>query len=213
MINYTEQETLFTLIANKLKQNVSCYAFGGTAMMYYGYKDETKDIDVVFESADEHAAFIEAIKSIGFKETSPIQIYVPEKLQDKTKPIMFSFEDYRIDVFLKYIFRTALNQKIKNDMYAVHEYKGKKTLTLKVMKKEHIVQLKAITERDKDFEDILTILEKEKQFDWQYLIDEAIWQHNNGDSWMLLDIEKTLTELKKYILIPEKYFKQLYAAK
>jgi hypothetical protein len=32
------------------------------------------------------------------------------------------------------------------------------------------------------------------------------------DSWALLDTDKTLTELKKYFFIEEKYFKQLYSA-
>jgi hypothetical protein len=38
------------------------------------------------------------------------------------------------------------------------------------------------------------------------------FRHQRGDSWALLDTEKTLTELKKYFFIEEKYFKQIYSA-
>ena len=72
--------------------------------------------------------------------------------------------------------------------------------------------LKGVTERDKDFEDILTIIRKDKDFDWQYFIDEVIWQFNHGDKWVLIDVEKMMKELKKYIFIEEKYFKQIYKA-
>ena len=81
-----------------------------------------------------------------------------------------------------------------------------------MLSKEYIVQLKSITERERDFEDILTIIRKEKNFDWQYIINEVIWQYRHGDSWALLDTEKMLKELKKYIFVEEKYLKRLYAA-
>jgi hypothetical protein len=125
---------------------------------------------------------------------------------------MFKRDDYRFDLFTKKIFRTQLSLRMKEDLYAIHEFRQKHTLTINVLRKEHIVQLKAITERDKDFEDILTIIRKEKRFDWQYLIDEAIWQHQHGDSWQILDMEKMLQELKKYVLIEKKYFDRLYEA-
>ena len=91
-----------------------------------------------------------------------------------------------------------------------NEFKGKKTLIVKVLRKEHIVQLKSITERDKDFEDIINIASKEKDFDWDYLINEVLWQHKNGDSWALLDMEKTLKALKEYVFIEEKFIRKLY---
>ena len=95
---------------------------------------------------------------------------------------------------------------------ALDEFKEKHTLKIKVLKTEHIIQLKAITERKNDFDDIRTILKNDKNFDWQYLIDETIWQHRHGDSWAVLDIEKIIQELKKYIFIEEKYLGQLYKA-
>ena len=48
MINITDQNELFNLIGAKLDEKVECLAIGGSAMMFYGAKTETKDVDLVF---------------------------------------------------------------------------------------------------------------------------------------------------------------------
>jgi len=212
MITHNDQMSLFKLISNRIKKDIEVYAFGGNAMMFYGYKDETKDIDLFFEDNALRSEFIEAIKDIGFEESSPKTIYIPEKLRDKHRPLMFKRGDVRFDLFVKKIFQTVLSPQMKDDFYAMHEFKDKNDLKIKVLRKEHIVLLKAVTERQTDFDDIRNIVSKEKNFDWQYLIDETIWQHRHGDSWAVLDIEKIIQELKKYIFIEEKYLGQLYKA-
>lgn len=210
MITQEDQLELFRIISNEIKTSIDCFAFGGTAMMFYGYQDETKDIDLLFNDEKSRKIFIETIEKIGFKEFSPMKIYPLEKLREKNRPLMFIRDDYRFDLFVKKIFKTKISKRMKDDLFALHEFKGEKKFTIKVVRKEHIVQLKSVTERDKDFEDILTIIKKEKNFDWKYLIDETIWQHKNGDSWAIIDVEKTLSELKKYnIFIEKKYFDQL----
>jgi len=212
MITHRDQLQLFTLISRQLKKDVECWAFGGTAMMFYGFKGETKDIDVLFEDDKSKAQFIAVITGMGFKESSPMGIYIPEKLKDKSKPVMYKREDYRMDLFAGKIFRTNLSPRMKEDKFAVHDFKDNQTLRINVFRTEHIVLLKGITERKNDFDDIRTILSKDSHFDWQYLVDEAIWQHEHGDSWVLLDIEKMMQGLKEYMLIEEKYFNQLYKA-
>ena len=201
---------LFRLISMNIKRDLECYAFGGTAMMFYGYKDETKDIDLLFEKDAEE--FIKALKALGFSETTPQNIYIPEKLREKDIPRMFKRDDNRFDIFSKRIFKTVISPGMKEDIFAMHEFKQNMNLKVKVLRKEHIVLLKAVTERKNDFDDIRSIVEKEKNFDWQYFIDEVLWQYKHGDSWVLLDTEKMIKELKKYVFIEEKYLKQIYAA-
>lgn len=212
MINYDDQMELFRLISSSIERDIECWAFGGNAMMFYGYKDETKDIDLLFDEIDDRAEFINAIERIGFIEGGLRNIYVPEKLRDKHKPLIYFRYDIRFDLFVKKIFKTLISPKMKDDLFAIHDFKGKHNLRVKALRKEHIVLLKAVTERQNDFDDIRTIVEKEKRFDWQYLVDEAIWQHQHGDSWILLDVEKMMKELKKYVFIEQKYLKQLYGA-
>ncbi len=210
MLTHKDQLDLFALVAKSLTKNIECYAFGGNAMMFYGYKEETKDVDLLFEEESSRQEFIRAISSLGYAETSPITIYIPEKLRDPHRPLMYKRGESRFDLFVKKIFKTLLSPNMKENVFAAHEFKGKYNLKIKVLKKEYLIILKAVTSRDKDFEDILTILQKEKDFDWPYLIEEVSWQYQHGDSWVLLDLEKVMQELKKYLFIEEKYFKQLY---
>lgn len=212
MINISEQEDLFRLLANTIGRDLSCHAFGGNAMMYYGYKEQTKDVDIVFEHNEDRKEFLNALRALGYRETSAFRIYLPEKLKDPHAPVVYRREEGRFDVFVSKIFKTLLSPRMKEDLYAVHEYKGKHTFTIKVLRREFIVLLKIITGREKDFDDIVTIVTKTKDFDWQYFIDEVIWQYQHGDSWVLLDSEKRLQELKRYVFIEEKYFQQLYKA-
>jgi len=208
MIQIGDQEQLLSLIGARVQDDTECYAFGGTAMMFQGFKDETKDIDLLFEDSKSHARFVSAIKGLGFNLFSPRGIYIPEKLREKDKPLMYVRDEARLDIFLKRIFRSQISPKMKNDVSSVHDY-GK--LRIKVLQIEQIVFLKSITDRDKDIEDILAIIQKH-DINWQYLVDEAIWQHRHGDIWALLDLEKAMHELKKETFIEQKYFNQLYKA-
>ena len=211
MITHEDQMDIFKLISKQITKDMECYAFGGTAMMFYGYKDETKDIDLLFEDESSRDEFVGALKKLGFDETTLINVYIPEKLREKNIPLMFKRGESRFDIFTKKIFKTVISPKMKEDVYAVHDFKERYNLKIKVLRKEHIVLLKAVTDRKNDFDDIRTIIEKEKNFDWQYLVDEVIWQYEHGDSWILLDVEKMMKELKQYVFIEQKYFKQLYA--
>lgn len=206
MLTQNDQQNLFQIIGNTLGRSITCYAFGGTAMMFYGYKDETKDIDILCETIEERNELIRALTVIGFKEASPFKIYIDEKLRDPHRPLMFKRDEYRFDLFVKKIFQTIMSPKMKEDLFAVHEYK---LLKVHVLRSEHIVMLKAVTERQNDFDDIRTIVTRNKYFDWQYLIDEVLWQSKHGDGWVLVDTLKMIKELKKYVFIEEKYVKRL----
>ncbi|MEK6950916.1 MAG: hypothetical protein AABX13_04305 [Nanoarchaeota archaeon] len=212
MITYQDQMELFRLLANAIKKDITCYAFGGNAMMFYGYKEETKDVDLLLEDQESRREFTLALRSLGYMETSATRIYLPEKLKDPNAPLVYKKGEGRFDLFIGSIFRTLLSPKMKEDLFAVHEFKSEHTLTVKVFNSEFIVLLKSVTSRDRDFEDIVTIVKKDKHFGWQYLIDEVLWQYQHGDSLVLLDVEKMLQELKKYVLVEEKYFKQLHQA-
>lgn len=212
MVTHNEQLNLFDAIAHSLDKDITCYAFGGTAMTFYGYKEFTKDVDFLFLTIPDRRAFIDTITQMNFKETSPLKVYIEEKLRDKHRPLMFVHGSVRFDLFVQKIFHTVISHNMEEDIYAVHEFKGKHTLKIRVLRKEHIVMLKSVTERTRDFDDIQLILEKDKEFNWQYLIDEVIWQFQNGDTWVLYDMERTLLELrKKGHFIENKYLDQLYA--
>ena len=202
---------LFRLISRNINRDITCYAFGGNAMMFYGYKDDTKDVDIVFALDAERKEFMRCLYDLGYRESSAVTVYVPEKLRDKSKPVVMKTEDGRFDLFVKKVFQTILSPAMQKEVYSVHEFQGKGKLAVQVLRKEFIVLLKSVTSREKDFEDIVTIMKKEKDFNWQFLLEEVKWQFSHGDGWVLLDVEKMMQELKEYVFIPEKWFKELYA--
>ena len=100
MITYKDQDDLFKKISDNLKKDVECYAFGGTAMMFYGYKDDTKDIDLLFNTLEDRSEFIKVLENFGYEEFSPVKIYTPEKLRDEHKPVMYKIGDSRFALFV-----------------------------------------------------------------------------------------------------------------
>ncbi len=214
MIQQEDQENLFRLISSYIKKDVICYAFGGTAMMYYGYKTVTKDIDLLFESEVSYGAFADAIIVLGYKKTSMISVYPSVLIKEKRKPEMFTRGDERFDLFLKYVFQTAFREEIKKRFFARHDYTmGKNTLTVFVLSKEDLIFLKSITQREKDFDDILTIAQKDGNINWNLVVDEALWQSRHGDGWAIMDLEQTLQRLKSIIFLKKEHFDRLYGKK
>lgn len=214
MIQQEDQENLFRLISSYIKKDVVCYAFGGTAMMYYGYKTATKDIDLLFDATEACDTFIDAISLLGYKRTSMVSVYPTNLSQEKRKPEMFTRGDERFDLFLKYVFQTAFREEMKKRFFARHDYTmGKNTLTVFVLSKDDLIFLKSITRREKDFDDILTIVQRESNVNWDLIIEEACWQSKNGDGWAILDLEETMQRLKKVIFLKKEYFERLYGKK
>lgn len=211
MINTKDQEQLFKLIASYLKKDITCYAVGGTAMMFYGYKNTTKDIDLVFETKEDLDCFIEAIKELGYVEKSIKEVYGENKLRFKNKPKMFSRGEERFDLFLNEIFGFKFSKRFKDYVKQRRDFIDKKELIINILPEEYLIILKSVTDREKDFEDIFEIVKQKKDINWDLVTDEAIEQRKNNE-WILIDLEEKMQQLKKIVLIKEKYFKKLYKA-
>lgn len=209
MINMEDQEQLFKLISNYLEKNVSCIAIGGTAMMFLGYKNATKDIDLVFKTNKDRDIFIKAIEKLGYKESSLIGIYDKKRQQNKNKPKIYSRGEERFDLFVKNVFGFKI--ELNNNFMQRNDFIEKKELNLYVISEEYLILLKSLTNREKDFEDIQGIIKEKKDINWDFIIDEAIKQKNNN-SWILIDLEETMQKLSKIIFIKKKYFKRIYEA-
>ncbi len=176
MINVEDQNELFKLIASYLKKDISCIAIGGTAMMFSGYKNTTKDIDLVFQNNKDRDNFIDAIKELGYKEISLIKIYDKKRLKSKTKPKIFTRGEERFDLFTKDVFGFKL--ELNNNFIEKDDFIDKNELNIYILPKEYLILLKSITNREKDYEDIETIIKIEKEINWELIINEAINQKN-----------------------------------
>ena len=208
MIDVKDQEQLFTLISNYLENDISCIAIGGTAMMFRGYKTTTKDIDLVFASKKDRDVFIKAIEQIGYVPKAIGVVYDEKRKNDKNKPVIYSRGDERFDLFVKNVFGFELDA---NNFVQRDDFIGKKELIIRILSKEFLVLLKSITGRERDYEDIETIMGIEKELDWKLVVSAAILQKNNTP-WILVDLEETLQELKKKYFIKQEIFDMIYSA-
>lgn len=210
MIETQDQEQLLKLISDYLEKDITCIAIGGTAMMLQNYKTTTKDIDLVFENLEDRNIFIKAIEKLGYKQQAIGLVYDQKRKENKNKPLMYTRGDERFDLFVKNIFGYEVNFSIKGKIQR-NDFIGKKELILLLLSIEELILLKAITRREKDHEDIETILEIEKNVDWNLIVEKAIKQKEDNE-WILIDLEETLQKLKEKYFIKQEVFEKIYEA-
>lgn len=207
MINTKDQGDLFTLLADYLEKDVLAIAIGGTAMMFLNYKTTTKDIDLVFKTAGERAIFIKAIEALGYRQRSLAAVFDGKKGKDK--PVVYSRGEERFDLFVATVFGFPLDFN-QDKITQRCDFIGKKELILYILPKEYLILLKAVTSRERDYEDIETIVTAEKDIDWDFITDEAISARKKVP-WILIDLEEKMQRLRKIAFIKERYFRKLYA--
>jgi len=213
MINIQNQNELFQLVADNLSEDVECIGFGGTAMMYYQFKDSTKDIDLLFITKKDRQIFIDSISKLGYREKRKLlSIYIDEKIMDKHAPLMYvRSDDQRFDLFAERVFQTQLTETMKKRTQQIRDFNGKKRLRIKILSPEDLFILKAVTSRPRDFADLITIIKNYTEFDWNSMIDETLHQTIIGDGWAKLDVEKNMLKLKEEFNISKEFFDRLYS--
>ncbi|MGM5484344.1 MAG: nucleotidyltransferase [Nanobdellota archaeon] len=208
MIETKDQEELFRLIADYLEKDITCTAIGGTAMMFLGYKTATKDIDLVFKNRKDRNEFIKAIESLGYRESSLKDIYDKRREKEKGKPVMLTRGEERFDLFYRDVFGLKIDTSVEN-LTKREDFLGKKELIIYMPSPEDLILLKSVTGRDKDHEDIETLIETKEDIDWDSIVDKAISQRKNNQ-WVLIDLEETLREIKKKFFIKNRIFDRIY---
>ena len=207
MIDVNEQQDLLQNIAKKLKREITVYAVGGTAMMFHGMKDATKDIDLVFNDEKERKIFEKAAKSLGYKEFDSIVVYGTKK---ENQPIMLARGDAeRFDLFNYHVISFFFSDNMKKRAENTIEF-GEK-LTLKIADVHDLILMKCATNRQKDAEDVQTIIETQK-IDWRIIIEEAKHQVTLGKSTAIFELGEFLEKLKEELKvdIPKEVINELF---
>jgi len=195
MIDITQQQELFIDIAKKLPRKIIVYAIGGTAMMFLGLKEATKDVDLVFTSEDDRKVFKESAKSLGFDE-GDVKIVYGKK---DNVPEMINILDSRLDLFLTKIITSTFSESMKERASEIHEFD--KNLIIKIANPNDILVMKAVTSREKDREDILNIINN-FNVNWDIIIKESENQIKLGNERAVLDLGTTLEKLKNQNKLP-----------
>ena len=171
MINLEQQNELFKLIGEILKDKLECYVIGGSAMMYYGMKGNTKDIDLVFEHEKDREKIIQVLKNLGYNERGikVVSVIYPKK---KNTPILLERDDSRVDLFVNKIINTVLSDSMKDRINSIYEYGN---FIIKVLAPEDLIITKCATERAGDRLDAVEIMKRAK-IDWEVIIKESVFQ-------------------------------------
>lgn len=168
MIDLDRQNELFKLLGEKLKKKIECYVIGGSAMMYYGMKGITKDIDLVFENEDDREMIINLLKNLGYSERETRILY----FKKKNTPILLQREDIRFDLFWEKIISTIFSKGMKDRIESVYEYSN---FIVKVTSPEDLIITKCATERAGDRVDAAEIIKK-TNINWDIIIKESVYQ-------------------------------------
>lgn len=205
MVDIKEQVELFSLIGKEAKSRIEAFVLGGSAMMFYGLKNVTKDIDLVFDREKDFLECANTLKRIGFKSKireTGFRIINPSK-----SFVFLQQDDKRVDLFLGEIVCFKLTQSIKERATQVHEFDN---FIAKVVSPEDIILAKSMTERAGDRLDVKEITEKTK-IDWQVIIEEAINQTKLSEFIFPSFLYEFLLELKLdlNVEIPQEVLKKL----
>jgi hypothetical protein len=205
MIGIEEQQNLLIRVAEKLPRKIEAYAIGGTAMMFLGLKGNTLDIDLVFSNAEDRKIFRETAKSLGFKDSSAEIVYGKRD----NAPEMVVISDVRFDLFLFKIVSSNFSADMQKRATQLHEFANK--LFIKVANPSDILIMKSATSREKDTEDIVSIVNK-SHIDWNILVEEAKEQVRLGNEAAILSLGEKLEKLsnRKIIAVPKEILDKLW---
>ncbi|MBW2966546.1 nucleotidyltransferase [Candidatus Woesearchaeota archaeon] len=207
MITFKEQIELFKLIGRELKKKIECFAIGGSAMMFYGAKETTKDVDLVFMEKKDFDLIKKTLYKIGFNEKKNIvKIFEHYEVAEK-KPVMMEGRDTRFDLFLKEVISFKISDSILERAREIHEFEN---LIIKTISPEDIILLKCATEREKDREDAFELI-KRFNIDWVVIIKESLHQTKIGGDVFPVFLFDFLFELKQKfkVDIPNKVLEKI----
>src|SRR3989344_2188350 len=205
MISIEAQRNLFIEISNRLQKEIVVYAIGGTAMMFLGLKEATKDIDLVFTDKDDRKAFKEIAKSLGYKEMDSVIVY---GVRDKM-PEMINLGDSRLDLFLLDEIDFTFSSSMQKRAEQIHQFG--KNLIIKIADKHDIILMKCATSRTKDEDDAVNIV-RNSDINWDILIEEARVQENLGKEMVFLEMGSLIEKLihKHKLKIPKRVGDDLF---
>jgi len=203
MTTIKEQQELFTILGWSLKKKLECYLIGGSAMLDYGAKDVTKDIDIVFIDEKGREMAVEALKALGFKERETKLLYVDKK----NTPVLLQRADDRFDLFNEKIIDFRFTESMAERVHSIYEYNN---LIAKIVSPEDIILLKCATERAGDRIDAAKLI---RQFNikWDTIIEESALQMKLIGDVIPLELYNFFSELKEDlgIDIPKRVMEKL----
>ena len=187
MIDIQKQEEMFIAIGRIMSKKISLYAIGGTAMMFRSLKNSTLDVDLVFDKKEDREEFMRALRKLGAKESDVTLIY---GLKDNS-PLMLEFDNCRFDMFMNKIVTSFFSDSMKERAIQTHEFGN---LIIRVADPIDILIMKSVTSRNKDLDDIISIVNK-VNINWDIVLLEAQEQVRLGNQTAIMNLGEKLERL------------------
>ncbi len=162
----------FESIGQVITSKVRVFLFGGENMRIRGLKQATNDVDLVVEETKSFNTIKETLRKMKYRQLAGDEIPEADK---KLEPSgIFVNEGHpRVDIFTRLICgQFGLSQS----MMKRSEKKVFGKLELYLMSKEDLLLLKAITGREADDVDMVTLARSAGKFEWRTVFEELYFQ-------------------------------------
>lgn len=144
-------ETEFRRLAGKLEQPICIHAIGGGAMAWRGQKTGTKDIDVILESDSDEKTLVKALKALNYATPQPIE--GPYRRMG-ARGVLENEDGFRWDIFVTHVKGFEFSDRMRARS---EKWLAKGPLEVKAVSSEDIFAFKALTDRERDREDMNAI--------------------------------------------------------
>ena len=179
-------------LSSKIESSIQFFIIGGLALINYGLKDATKDIDVVVLYAKDIEVLTKSLRIIGYHLLNDSSVSKPyEKME--TSRIMENDAGFRWDIF---------NQSICNKMSFSEnmasraiEFYSRNKICVRIASKEDIFLFKGITERESDLDDMRLLAES--GLEWQIIRNECTYQSDTSGRLWEDALYQNLIDLRK----------------
>jgi len=207
---------LFKTLNNKLikkDRKLKIYLIGGGALMFYGTKSSTKDLDIITNNIQDFELIRNILIELNFQKICDLE---PEYKNFELADMLVK-EDYRLDIFNKKVCdKLELSENMIVRSKIELDYSN---LKLELLSLEDIFVFKSITKREGDIEDSSEIVKK--GIDWKIIETEILDQiKRSGQSIWVTFVAQRLEILeerygiqspisKKVFELAEKYILEL----
>lgn len=202
-------EMVLTHVGKRLKHEVEGLLIGGNAMIFYGLKESTKDLDLVFFQRKDIAGIVQIILSHPLYRKAKISREIPYKIKlellKKGRPTIIGNSDLpRFDIFYKHVFSVDV-KKMFEDAKRIIRFD---LLKLRLVDIENFIFLKAVSARPIDIEDIIAMI-KNLEIDWKKLVQfiKEYYKQDHKPVWFALGSFYDINKKEK--IIPDDVIKEI----
>lgn len=157
---------LFEEIGVALQDQIDVFLIGGENMRIKKIKQATKDVDIVVQDTRSYSKLLEALSKIGYRPLTKSET-TPTDRRLRPSGILVKDGYPRIDVFTKVICNKLHLIEI---MITNSETSRFGKLRLHLLSNEDVFLLKSVAGREADDVDMLEILRKTRNFDWNRML-------------------------------------------